>query len=210
MKKLTFALCVLLSGSHLAHAATENQQAAAGDVEAGKTKSATCAACHGPAGDKPLMPVYPKLAGQHAGYIEKQLQAFKGGQRQDPSMAPMAMPLSDQDMKDLAAYFASQPVAGGTADKEQAALGAKIYLGGNLATGVGACAGCHTPAGGGNPQANYPLLRGQNPEYTVKQLQAFKAGARSFDPNGKVMEDIAARMSQAEMDAVAQYISGLY
>jgi len=210
MKKLTFALCVLLSSSHLAHAAGESQQAAAGDMEAGKTKSATCAACHGPMGDKPIMPNYPKLAGQHASYVEEQLQAFKGGLRKDPSMAPMAAPLSDQDMKDLAAYFAGQPVVGGSANKEKVALGAKIYQGGNLATGVGACAGCHSPTGTGNPVAKYPSLRGQNAAYTVKQLQGFKAGDRNFNPAGVIMQNIAGRMSQEEMDAVAEYISGLY
>ncbi len=210
MKKLTLALCFMLSASGMVQAAGEaTSQPAAGDAEAGKQKSQTCVACHGPDGHG-IAPNFPNIAGQHPGYMVEQLQAFKSGKRNDPSMAPMAMPLSEQDMRDLAAYYSSQKPKMGTADETQVALGEKIYRGGNLETGVAACMACHSPTGNGNPAANYPLVHGQKPTYTLKQLQDFKAGKRSFNAGGVMMQDVASRMTEEEMKAVAQYIAGLY
>lgn len=181
---------------------------AAGDAGAGKTKSAACAACHGPDGNS-VNPDWPKLAGQGAPYLQKQLADFKGGKRTNATMAPMAAPLSDQDVADLAAYFSSQKVKMGAADEALVDLGQKIYRGGNQASGVPACIGCHGPTGAGNPAAKFPSLSGQHSKYVMNQLNAFKSGARSNDPN-KMMRDIAGKMTADEIKAVASYVQGLH
>ena len=182
---------------------------AAGNAEAGKTKSAACAACHGPDGNSPINPVWPKLAGQHPGYIEKQLSDFKSGNRKDPTMSGMAAPLSEEDMADLAAYFSSQTKQGGAAAPDQVAAGEKLYRAGNADTGVAACMACHGPAGSGNPAANFPALSGQHASYVEKALKDFRAGTRTNDPNN-MMQGVAERMTDAEVAAVAQYIQGLH
>lgn len=185
-----------------------SQATAAGDAEAGKAASAACAGCHGPDGNS-VNPEWPKLAGQGSGYIVKQLHAFKGGERTNPTMAPMAMGLGDQDMENLAAYFSGQTMTQGAADESLVELGQKIYRGGNATTKVAACIGCHGPAGDGNPAARFPRLGGQHAKYTENQLHAFKTGERSTDPN-KMMRNIAANMSDDEIRAVASYIQGLH
>jgi cytochrome c553 len=202
MKKLLLvaAACAVLSTAGVA--------AAAGDPNAGREKSAACAACHGPDGNS-FNPEWPKLAGQHADYLVQQLRDFQSGDRHDPMMSPMAMPLSEEDMLDLAAFYASQQLQIGDADPELVALGERIYRGGNLATGVAACAGCHAPTGVGNPAANFPMLGGQHARYTAKQLEDFKRNARANDP-AQMMRHIAARMSSEEIEAVASYIQGLH
>lgn len=183
---------------------------AAGDPVAGHTKSATCAACHGPDGNSPTNPLWPKLAGQHPGYIAKQLQAFKAGkERTDPTMAPMAAPLSPADVADLAAYYSSQAIKLDAADPAAVALGEKIYRGGDKDNGLPACMACHGPAGLGNGPAGFPRIGGQHAPYTVKQLKAFRSGERKNDLNG-MMRDVARKMSDEQMDKVAQYISGLH
>jgi cytochrome c553 len=187
---------------------------AAGDASAGRSKSQACAACHGADGNAAI-PNYPKLAGQHASYLVKQLQAFKSNKRKDPIMNGQVANLSQQDMEDIAAYFAKQKTSLGAAtDQKKRELGEKIYRGGIQTKAVAACMGCHGPNGAGNPPANFPSLSGQNEAYVVKSLQDYKAGqTRAFDPkddSGKMMHDIAKRMSDAEMDAVAHYISGLH
>jgi cytochrome c553 len=155
-------------------------------------------------------PEWPSLAGQHAQYIVKQLKAFKGGTRQNPTMAPMAMGLSDQDMEDVAAYFASQTPRGLEADKSKVALGQKLYRGGNANTKIAACIACHGPSGSGNPPAGYPSLRGQHSVYVAAQLNAYKSGQRKTDaPNNKMMQDVAANLSADEIAAVASYVQGL-
>lgn len=200
MKNLAIAALVVLGAFGTAQAA--------GDAAAGKNKSALCASCHGADGNS-MVPTFPKLAGQHASYIAKQLADFKSGARKDPTMSGMAMPLSDQDMADLAAYYASQKIAIGSANAEKAALGKKIYLGGDSAKGISACMACHGPNGAGNPGAKYPALQGQQSMYVVKQLQDFRSGARANDP-ANMMSSIAAKMSDAEIEAVAEYIAGLH
>jgi cytochrome c553 len=181
---------------------------AAGNAEAGQTKSAACVACHGPEGNSPANPLWPKLAGQHAKFLEKQLQDFKSGARNDPTMIGMVAPLSPQDMADIAAYFSGKQRKGGTAAPDQVAMGEKLYRAGNPATGVSACMACHGPAGNGNPQANFPALAGQHAAYTEKALKDFRSGARANDAS-KMMQGVAARMTDAEVAAVAQYIQGL-
>ena len=201
MKKLAFAALVLFGAVSTAHAA--------GNANAGQTKTVTCAACHGPAGNKTMLPAYPKLAGQHADYIAKQLADFKSGVRKDATMAGMSAGLSDEDMADLAAYFAAQTPSVGSANEEKAAAGKKIYQAGDKVKGVSACMACHGPSGAGNPGAKFPALSGQNSAYIVKALKDFRSGARDNDA-GSMMRDIAAKMNDSEIDAVAEYISGLH
>lgn len=171
-----------------------------------------CAACHGPDGNS-VAPANPKLAGQFAEYLYKQLTNFKaqGGkkaERENPIMAGMVANLSDADMKDVAAYFSAQQLRPDVAqDKSLAAAGQKLYRGGNAATGVVACAGCHGPTGAGIP-IQYPHIAGQYAAYLETQLTAFRSGARANDPNG-MMRGVAARMTDDEIKAVAQYVSGL-
>lgn len=205
MKK---ALMIALAGAALSTTTVW----AAGDATKGKTKAATCVACHGMDGNS-ANPMWPSLAGQHESYIYKQLKNFKDGKdakdgRHDPSMAPMVAPLSDQDMQDLAAYFSSQTIKPGSADETKVSLGEQIYKGGNNASGVAACAACHGPTGAGNPAANFPALAGQHSAYTAKQLHAFNKGERHNDA-GQMMRNIAVNMTDAEIEAVSEYIAGL-
>jgi cytochrome c553 len=180
---------------------------AAGEVAAGQTKSAVCAACHGADGNSPN-PIWPKLAGQHSSYLYKQIMDFKSGARQNELMAPMAAPLSDQDAADLAAYFSAQKQTPGTAAADMVAPGEAIFRGGNMATGVPACAGCHGPTGAGNPQAKFPRISGQHADYVAKALQDYRSGSRSNDVNA-MMRGVTAHMTDSEIEAVAQYVQGL-
>ena len=179
----------------------------AADAEAGKAKSATCIACHGADGNS-SNPMWPSLAGQHASYIYKQLSDFKEGRRINASMSGMVAGLSDDDMKNIAAYYEAQRAKPVAFDAELIARGESIYRGGITETGVAACMGCHSPSGKGNGPAGWPSLKGQYPEYIVTQLQAFKQGARTNDP-GKMMGNLVGRMSEMEMKAVAAYVAGI-
>jgi cytochrome c553 len=180
---------------------------AAGSKEAGQAKAATCSACHGMDGNS-VNPEWPTIAGQHETYILTQLKAFKAGDRQNPLMSPMAMILSDEDMADLAAYFSSQAARGGEADPAKLKLGQRVYRSGKPGSQVMACAGCHGPAGRGNAPAAYPSIQGQHATYVAMQLRAYKAGTRSSDPN-QMMRNVAATLSEDEIDAVASYVQGL-
>lgn len=182
--------------------------AADGNVAAGQTKALMCAGCHGPDGNS-AVPTYPKLAGQSAAYIEKQLTDFKSGKRQNAIMSGMAAGLSPQDIKNVAAYFSSQHTAPGTAQgtAQQIALGQKIYRGGNREERVPACMSCHGPSGAGVPP-KFPRVGGQWAGYVQAQLLAFRSGTRANDPAG-MMRTIASRMSHDEIAAVSQYIAGL-
>ncbi len=210
MKKLTFAMCVLLAGSPWVYAESATTEAATGDVEQGKTKSAVCASCHGMDGNTPIAPIYPKIAGQHAKYSTSQLAKFKDGSRNEPTMASQAVGLSEQDMLDLSAYYASLPGSEGAATEASVEAGQKLYLGGNMATNVSACAACHGPRGHGNPGAAYPAISGQNAGYTLQQLKNFKMQTRGTNANATIMNDIAARMTEEEMQTIADYIAGLH
>ena len=171
-----------------------------------------CAACHAADGNS-TAPANPKIAGQIPEYLHKQLVDFKaqGGKkpaRESPIMMGMVANLSEADMKGLAAFYAGQKLKpAAAADKNLAALGQKLWRGGNTATGVPACAGCHGPTGSGMP-AQYPRLGGQYAEYIASQLKAFKEGGRANDPNG-MMRGVTARMTDREIRAVAEYASGL-
>lgn len=179
-----------------------------GDVVAGQSKSAVCAACHGADGNS-LAPTFPKLAGQHPDYTIKQLAAYKSGARANAIMMPQAANLSDQDMADLAAFYAAQQGSVGVAGDGAIPLGEAIYRAGIAESGTPACMGCHGPAGAGVPGAGFPMLSGQHATYTAEQLRAYRDGTRNSDPNA-VMRTAAKRMTDAEIDAVAAYIQGLY
>ncbi len=204
------ALASVFPGStaHAAAASSEAPAAPRGDPAKGQTiASGVCAGCHGADGNSGV-PANPTLAGQHAGYTAKQLANFKSGERKNAIMQGMVAALSPQDMLDLGAYYARQQAKPRPAnDKELALVGQKLYRAGNAATGLPACAGCHSPNGAGIP-AQYPRLAGQHAEYTVAQLRAFRAGERGNDMN-KVMRTIASRLSDREMQALAEYTSGL-
>lgn len=177
-------------------------------ADEGQQKAAVCAGCHGADGNS-VTPDWPKLAGQHSSYIVAQLQAFKAGVRKNPMMNPMAANLSDADMAALAGYFSSQKLQYGEATPESVEAGQKLYRGGNPSSGVPACMACHGPRGSGNPAAGYPSLHGQHSKYTATQLKAYRSGERATDPNA-MMRTIAARLTDAEIEAVAGYIQGLH
>lgn len=176
-----------------------------GDVAAGKTKSMTCAACHGNDGNS-LVAMYPNLAGQSANYLAKQLADFKSGARENAVMAGMAAALSSEDMHDLAAYFAVQDAKEGSGETNEA--GHKLYLGGDAKNGITACVACHGIAGKGMKQAGFPSLSGQSQEYLKSQLNSFRSGSRANDYNG-MMRNIAIKLSDADIEAVSQYITSL-
>ena len=174
--------------------------------------SQVCAACHGADGNS-TAPANPKIAAQFPEYLHKQLVDFKAAAgkkaaRENPVMAGMVANLSEADMKGLAAYYAGQKLKPAlAANKELAAAGQKLWRGGNAASGVPACAGCHGPAGAGIP-GQYPRLAGQYAEYVATQLKSFRDGARANDPNG-MMRGVAARLSEREIRALAEYAAGL-
>lgn len=179
-----------------------------GSAEAGAKKATTiCVACHGPQGNS-IVPIWPKLAGQHPEYIQKQLMDFKADRRANVQMTPMAKPLTDQEVLDLAAYFSSQTQNSGTADPEKAKLGESIYRAGNPESGVPACSGCHGPAGAGQGIAKFPRISGQHADYLKLTLTNFRAQQRANDPNG-MMRGVAARLTDDEIAAVSQYVQGL-
>ena len=193
--------------------------AAAGDAAAGEANAAACAACHGSDGNS-LAPNFPKLANLGEKYLIKQMKDIQSGARPVPEMTGQFASMSDQDIDDLAAFFSSKQmqlsgakeieVQLGTGVKVAGiALGTKVYRGGNLETMVPACTGCHSPRGQGNSPAGYPRLSGQHAAYIEKQLRDFRAGNRTNDGETKIMRDVAAHMSDAEIIAVANYISGL-
>ncbi|MFT7110643.1 MAG: cytochrome c553 [Psychrobacter glaciei] len=180
----------------------------AGDAGAGKKISGTCAACHGQDGNS-AAPSFPKIAGLGEAYILKQLKNYKSGERENAIMAGQASALSETQMADLAAYFASNKRTVGYAAADKVALGEKVYRAGNKATGIPACMACHAMDGSGMSAAAFPALGGQHADYIKAQLMAFQQGKRANDAN-EVMRDIAGRLSNKEIDAVSAYIQGLH
>ena len=208
MKKMWSVAAHVLGVSFLAAVLVSPVQAASGSPAKGQVKAAACVGCHGVDGNGGADPVWPRLAGQDADYIAKQLADFKSGARRDPIMAGMAAPLSVQDMKDIGAYYASlKPKAGAAKSVELAKLGEKLYRGGNAKMGVTACMSCHGPSGHGIPP-RYPRVSAQSAAYIEKQMLAFKSGARAND--GDIMTRIAFRMSEHEIQAIADYMAGLH
>ena len=207
--KNTLAYVCAVAGMTLAAFQVNAESLVDGSAEAGKTKSVTCAACHGAAGIS-ANPLWPNIAGQGAPYIAAQLKAFKGGDRKDPLMTSQAMMLADEDMADLAVYFESLAApAQAVADPDLVSKGEALYRGGNVETQVAACIACHGPTGTGNPAAGYPALKGQHAAYTAKQLRDYASGERVSDGKTRTMRDIAGKLSEDEIAALASYVQGL-
>jgi len=199
---------LLASGLSLALLAG-SAHAQEGSVEAGRTKSVTCAACHGADGNS-ITPDWPSLAGQHATYIVRQIRAFKAGERTDVTMKPFADLLSEQDMLDLAAYFSAQTPTPKGADPALVTLGQQIYRGGVPERGIAACIACHGPDGAGNPLAAYPRISGQHAAYVTKTLNAYASGDRRSDvEQNQMMRNIAGLLFEDEIRALASYVQGL-
>lgn len=190
-------LCVFISISANSYAA--------GDPAAGQEKSAVCQGCHGADGNS-YSPEWPNLAGQDSRYIVKQLTDFHSGARKNETMTGMASTLSEADIADIAAFFSKQAL---TPEATEGSLaGKKLYTGGNHYTGVPACAGCHGPNGAGNGPGKIPRLAGQKSVYVAKQLRDFRSGARTNDRNG-IMQNLAEKMTDKEIDAVAAYVTAM-
>lgn len=200
IKKYVFGVLLAagLSGGALAQ----------GSAAAGEGKVAVCVACHGQTGNDSLLPAVPKLGGQGEKYLLKQLQEIKSGVRQVPLMNGILDNLSERDLADVAAFYASQPQPLGAVEEAKRALGEKLYRAGDANIGVAACTACHAPNGKGNATAGYPSLSGQDVAYTEAQLKAFRDGERTNDA-AQVMRDIAARLNDREIAALASYVSGL-
>lgn len=181
--------------------------AAKGDPAKGQALAGACAACHGMDGNSAVS-VNPNLAGQHADYIAKQLANFKAGTRANAIMAGMAAGLTPENMADLGAYFRTQKVrAPGAKNRDLVAQGRKLYRGGDTARGLPACSACHSPTGAGMA-SQYPRIGGQHADYTVAQLKAFRAGERAND-GAAMMRTVAAKLTDTEMSALAEYLAGL-
>jgi len=200
---------------------------AAADAAAGKDKSAACAVCHGEGGNSAAA-TFPKLAGQNSRYLFKQMKDIQCGAlpveeqaaqkcegRAVPTMIGQLDSLTDEDLTDIADYYASQSISGAQANADLALKGEEIYRAGIRAKSVAACTACHSPTGQGNGPAGFPALGGQHADYIATQLRAFRAAAdglpgRDNDGDIKIMRDIAYSLSDSEIDAVSSYISGLY
>ena len=186
---------------------------AAGDPEAGQAKAGVCAACHGMDGNgNPQITEWPKIAGQHQDYLARQTRMVRDQQRVVAQMYPIVMNLSDEDIADISAWYASQALKPGTADEAQVEAGRQLYHGGNPDSGVPSCMACHGPAGNGIPGAGYPLVRGQYAEYSADRLRRYRSGEVNGedDPYSRIMAGVAANLTDEEIEAVSSYIEGLY
>ncbi len=186
--------------------------AVAGDAELGKAKSALCVACHGADGNS-VNPLWPKIAGQHEQYLARHLAMFKNGERKGPVMAGMVAGLNEQDIQNIAAYYATQKPSIGSADESLVEMGKSVYQGGVSKMKIPACMSCHGISGKGNPLSGYPVLAGQHAPYTEAMLKDFRSGTtngKEGDTNGKIMADVAKYLTDEEIKAVASYIQGLY
>ncbi|WP_432742646.1 c-type cytochrome [Methylobacter sp. G7] len=195
---------------------------AEGNINAGKQKTTTCTSCHGDNGNS-IMPTFPKLAQQHASYLQQQLHAFKDGSRNDPMMSAVALALTDEDIADISAYYAAQKISENalpvlnaddedekpTANKDIQTLiaqGSDLYRNGDLPREVSACIACHGPFGEGNKPASFPALKSQHADYLIKALTDFKSGSRGNNPES-MMHMIAKKMTDEEIKAVSYRIS---
>ena len=201
MKKLLTGLVVLMGLTGMAQA---------GDPQAGKELAGGCVACHGQGGAEPIQGVYPKLSGLGENYLYSQLKAIQSGDRQIAMMAGQLDGMSDQDLENIAAYFDQQDMPRGEADPELVDQGESLYRGGDMSKDVAACIACHGPQGKGNEPAGYPRLSGQSSEYAAKTLKDYKSGARVHNEQSQIMGGIASRLSDSQIEAVAEYIEGLY
>jgi cytochrome c553 len=181
-----------------------------GSADEGQTKATPCVACHGVNGNS-ANPEWPSLAGQSAPYTVQQLKAFKAGERQNPLMTPMAQPLSDDDMEDLAAYYSKQTLTTGLeAEPSKVAEGRRLYRGGDPVGAIAACTACHGPNGRGMAAAGYPSIQGQHATYVAAQLKAYRSGTRKTDQSqNQMMRNVANRLTDTQINAVAAYVQGL-
>ena len=204
------ALGIVLGAGHAR--AAEGEEPQQGDIEAGRVLAATtCIACHGEDGNSAI-PGYPNIAGQNARYLFRQMQLMRVGDRDPKAMGVMLDNMTDQDLKDMAAFYASQASKVGQASREGIELGEAIYRGGILAKQVAACTACHAPDGSGNAHAGFPSLSGQSAAYVVEQLTAYREGLRATDEGNYegMMRQTAANMTDGEIAAVANYVLGLH
>jgi len=202
---LSFAMLIGLMGT----------AQAAGDAAAGEAISGTCTACHGADGNSPAS-IYPKLAGQNASYLVKQLKDFQlamqtGGEkgRNDPTMMGMTAMLTEQNMQDLAAFYSVQTMKPEETPEEVVAAGERLYRGGDIERGISGCAACHGPRGNGMETAKFPKISGQHADYIKAQLEKFSSKERANDLNG-MMHDIAYKMKPADMEIISKYLGGLH
>lgn len=207
MKKIVILATLLMGWSHLASAQV------VGDADRGKELIATCSACHGADGNSPA-PTFPKLAGLGEKYLLKQMQDIRDGARPVPTMVGQVDGKSDQELADMAAFYASQTRSGGQADPALVALGEKVYRAGVAERNVAACTACHSPNGKGNAPAGFPALAGQHADYIAAQLKAYRKGyedetGRTNDGDTMIMRTNAFGLSDKEIEAVASYASGL-
>ena len=201
MKKMIAGMVVAVGLTGAVHA---------GDPERGEELTAGCVACHGQTGADNLQPVYPIISGLGERFLFEQLVAIQDGNRQVPEMTGVLDDMSEQDLRDLAAYYNAQEMPEGEADPELVEAGQSLYRGGNKASGVAACIACHGPQGMGNEPAGYPRVSGQSVEYSIKALKDYRSGDRVFDSQSEIMGDIASRLTDSEIEAVAEYMHGLY
>ncbi|HCN46272.1 MAG TPA: cytochrome c4 [Pseudomonas sp.] len=205
MNKLIVSLLLTLGVTGGANAAGT----IVGDAAAGQAKAAVCGACHSPDGNS-VAPNFPKLAGQGERYLSKQLHDIKDGKRTVLEMTGLLTNLSDQDLSDIAAYFASQKGSVGAADPALVERGRALFNGGDLQKGLPACTGCHSPNGAGIASAGFPHLGGQHAQYVTKQLTDFREGDRTNDGDATTMRTIASKLSNKDIQALASYIQGLH
>jgi cytochrome c553 len=202
MLRIAFALLTVLAAG---------AAFAAGDPEAGQSKASVCTACHGMDGNSQITQ-WPKIAGQHESYLARQTRLVRDQKRNVPQMYPIVQNLSDEDIADISAWYATQEISPGTADEALVEQGRALYHGGNHDSGVPACMACHGPAGNGIPGAGYPMVRAQHSEYTADRLRRYRDGETNGpdDPYSKIMVGVAANLTDAEIEAVSSYIEGLH
>ena len=181
----------------------------AGNADSGKDKVATCAACHGQDGNS-MVGLWPSLAGQNVNYLVRQLQHIKSGKRPITEMIGSLDNFAQEDLEDIAAFYASQNNAIGQAASDKVELGRKLYYSGSLEKGVPACTACHSPKGKGNSPAGYPLLSGQQSDYIAKALKNYRTGERNNDESSQMMMAIAYKLDDVEIDALSSFINGLH
>ena len=204
MLRITLALVIL-------GIMVSNSVIAAGDPAAGQAKAAVCAACHGMDGNSQIAQ-WPKIAGQHEDYVARQTRMVRDQQRNVPQMYPMVMNLSDQDITDIAAWYASQTIKPGVADDALVESGRSLYHGGDVDRGIPACMACHGPTGSGIPGTGWPMIRAQHATYTADRLRRYRGGEVNGpnDANSAIMAAIAAGLTDAEIEALASYVEGLH
>jgi cytochrome c553 len=201
---IIFISSILLVGAGDAPSVKEK-----GDAETGKELVSACSACHGADGNS-LAGIWPSLAGQNYKYLLNQLRLVKSGDREIIEMIGQLDNLSDQDLKDISAFYSVQSNVIGQVEKDKLELGRKLYYSGNLEKGVPACTACHSPRGLGNAPAAYPLLSGQQPDYVTKALKDYRSGKRLNEDPSKIMIDIAYKLDDNEIEALSSFVHGLH